>query len=996
MKNLASRVLLVLSGMLFFALPLFAQTATQVRGQVLDELSGVIPGAKVTLVAADGKKREAVTNTKGEFSIPNVPVGTYNLTVEFKGFQPKTETGIKVSPTSEPLKVVMTVAAVSESAEITADGKGLSVEPDQNLSGITLNEKMIQELLPDNEDDILEFLQSLAGGSGNAQVMIDGFTGGRLPPKEAIMSVRINQSLFSAEFGNGGGGGPGMIEITTRPGNGTWRGSLGFNFRNSALDARNAFALTKPELDQKRYNVNFGGPLIRKRLDFNLNVDRSTTDGTGLVSATTLDGFFNTNVPSTNATKGVALRAGLFINKKNTLTSTYNYRASESINSEFASGFGGGNFGGGIMIVFGPGGGGGGGGNGSLMLPERASNNNSGSHSLSFAETFIINARMIHEARFRIQHDTNANIAKTQAVAINVLDAFLGGGSTCCPNDTRTDSFEYQDYLTLTMKKHSLKLGFQLQNERHHNLSASNFNGTYTFSTLAQYRAALNHEHVVPTDPTTPFVTATQFQINRGNPLLRYSQWQSSWFAQDDIRLRNNLTISLGLRHEFQGHLDDKINFAPRLGIAWSPFKKTVIRTGGGLFFNRLSAGTYANTLRYNNVTQETITIADALFINPLPADLSALNSRINVQQQRTTREVLEANLRAPYNINGTFIVEQQLPKALVGTVNYSINRGVHLFRTRNINAPFTCTSSDPLCFNGLRRPDPTQGNINETEAAGRSVRHELAFGLSRRFSTKFLFFSNYRLAWARDDGGFPADNYNLTSEWARSSSDRRHQFNVHVMWTLPKGIRVTPTVFVNSGAPFNITTGLDDNLDTNFNDRPAGIGRNSDLPASLYALIPRLDRPVSSPGRPTLKLGDYLNTYFPNGIRAEGPGSVNANLGISKSFGFGHRGGSQQAQNGQGGQGGPQGGRGPGGPGGGQVMIAGGGGGGGPMMMGGGPMGGPESSRFTLRLSANVNNIFNIVNFGQYGGTLGSPYLGIPSRAGAARQFTFNMQFNF
>jgi len=1007
MKNITAKLLIVLLGVFSFPLPLLAQNAAPLRGQVLDEVGAVIPGAKVTLVSLDGKRREVTTNAKGEFSIPSVPTGDYNLIVEFKGFQPHVQNGIKVSPSTEPLKVVMAVATVNETTEISADGKGLSVDPDQNLSGITLNEKMIQELLPDNEDDILEFLQSLAGGSGNAQVMIDGFTGGRLPPKESIMSIRINQSLFSAEFGSGGGGGPGMIEITTRPGNGTWRGNVGFNFHHSATDARNAFALTKPELDQQRYNFNFGGPLIKKRLDFNLNLDRSTLEGTGLVSATTLDGLYTTNVPSTTANKGLSLRAGLFINPKNTLTTNYNYRTGESVNTEFSpGGFGGGNFGGAIVVFIG-GGGFGGGGGGNLMLPERASNNNNSSHSLSFAETFIINARMIHEARFRAQHDTNATTAKTQALAVNVIDAFQGGGSTCCPNNSRTNNFEFQDYLTLTLKKHSLKIGFQMQYEKYHTLSGSNFNGTYTFSTLDQYRRALNHERVDPGNPNSPFVTATQFQINRGNPLLRYDQWLSSWFIQDDIRLRNNLTVSLGLRHEFQGHLDDKLNFAPRIGIAWSPFKKTVIRTGGGLFFNRLSAGAYANTLRYDNVTQETITIFNPFYINPLPPDLFALNSNINVQPQRTTRSVLDPNLLAPYNLNGTFNVEQQLPKALVGTFGYSFNRGLHLFRTRNINAPLPGT--------GLR-PDPTQGNINEYEAAGKSVRHELAFGLSRRFSTKLLFFSNYRLAWAHDDSAFPADNYNLKSEWARSSGDRRHQFNMNIMATLPWGIRVTPTLFVNSGAPFNIKTGLDDNFDTNFNDRPRDangniIGRNTDLPTSLYPFIPGPNRLVSSSGRPTLKLIDYLNTYFPNGIRAEGPGSVNINLGINKVFGFGRRGGNQQARNGNqpsapNAQGAPgaRGGAAPaGGPGGGgqQVMIGGGGGGGpvmigggGPMMMGG--MGGPEASRFTVRLSASVTNIFNIVNFGQYGGTLGSPYLGLPSNAGAARQFTFNVQFGF
>jgi hypothetical protein len=456
MKNLMNKsarwLFALLAGLLCVA-PLYAQSAASLRGQVLDELGAVIPGARVTLVANSDQKRVVVTNANGEFSIPNVAPGTYNLIVEFKNFQTHVENGIKVSPATAPLKITLTVAAVNESAEVPAEGKGVSVEPDQNLTGIVLDEKMIREVLPETEEEMLEFLQALAGGTGNAQIMIDGFSGGRLPPREAIMQIRINQNLFSAEF-SGGGGGLGRIEIITRPGNGEWRGNVTFGFRNSALDARNAFALLKPELDQKRYGFNFGGPIIRKRLDFNVNIDWTPTNGSGLVSATTLDGLFTANVPAPSKNNGLSFRSGLFINNKNMLSINYNYRGSERTNSEFATGgFGGGNFGGGIAAIGGGGfgggrgggfGGGSGGSTGSLMLPERASNTESANHSLSFSETFLVNARMIHEARVRIQQDTSQTVPVTQAVAIDVLDAFQGGGSTKA-SESRTGSIEFQD-----------------------------------------------------------------------------------------------------------------------------------------------------------------------------------------------------------------------------------------------------------------------------------------------------------------------------------------------------------------------------------------------------------------------------------------------------------------------------------------------------------------------------------------------------------------------
>jgi len=993
------RSLLVLFGAFIFASPLQAQSGAPLRGQVVDELDAVIPGARVTLVAADGKRRSVVSNASGDFTIPNVAPGTYNLIAEFKGFQTHVENDVKLPAATSPLRIVLTVAAVNIETEVKAEGSGVSVEPDQNMNAIVLDEKFIQENLPDNEDDMQDFLQALAGGQGNAQIVIDGFSGGRLPPRDAIMQIRINQNPFSAEFSGGGGGDRGgRIEIITRPGNAQWRGSFGFNFRNSALNARDAFAKVKPDLDQKHYSFNFSGPLIPKRLDFFLGAEWTPTTGSGFVVATTLNGPFSVNVPAPYESRSLFFRSGLLINKRNTLNTSYNYRGSDYTNSEFAQRISGG-FGGGFGAGFGGGGGGfggGGGGGNSFILPERTSNSESGNHSLSFSETFLINSRMILESRIRLQHDQSiVKPATPGVVAVNVLDAFQGGGSTAS-NNTRQDSAEYQEYLTITHKKHTLKVGLQLDYETHRNLSASNFNGTYTFSTLEDFRLG----------------TPKQFTINRGDPVLHYSQLEGSWFAQDDFRFSQALTLSFGLRHEFQTHLDDKLNFAPRFSIAWAPFKdrKTTIRSGGGIFYNRLNAGTYANTLRFNGLTQESIFITNPVYLNPLPADLSALGG-ITGRQQRTSIQVLDPNLIAPYILNAQASVERQLPKSLIATVTYNFSRGLHLFRTRNINAP----RIDPKT--GLfGPPDPTLGNILETEASGKSIHHGISFGFQRRFGTRFTFFSNYTLSWSRDDGGFPADNYKLASEWGRSAGDRRHSFTSLMTVNLPKGLRLTPIVSASSGPPFNITTGLDDNRDTQFNDRPldaAGnpIGRNSDLPASLYPLLPGLNRLVFVPGKAALTLGDYLRTYFPNGVSAQGAGFVNFNLGVSKTFGFGHRNG-QQAQNNQGGQPGggdaqgPDSGRGGrGGPGGGRGGVGGpggrggfGGGGGGRGGFGGGGQFGerPEASRFSLQLSATINNVFNHVNLGRFSGTLGSPYFGTASSANPPRQINLSLRFSF
>jgi hypothetical protein len=200
--------------------------------------------------------------------------------------------------------------------------------------------------------------------------------------------------------------------------------------------------------------------------------------------------------------------------------------------------------------------------------------------------------------------------------------------------------------------------------------------------------------------------------------------------------------------------------------------------------------------------------------------------------------------------------------------------------------------------------------------------------------------------------------------------TDRRHVAFVGGSINLPKGIRLSPFITASSGSPFNITTGFDNNLDTEINDRPAGLSRNASLPAGAYSLLPA-------------RLQDYLTTYYPNGVNAVGPGSFNVNMSIAKTFSFGKRESSAAPSgpmpDGSGGMGGgPR-----GGPGGG---MRGG-------MFGGG---GSESGRFNLQLTAQVTNLLNNVNYGQYSGVLSSPYFGKSNSAGGARQLEVGLRFSF
>lgn len=957
-----SRLAVVLA-MFVNGVSLFAQMPAHLRGQVVDEQGAVIPGARISLTTANTQPLTVIANANGEFSFDHLAPASYVIKVEAAGFQSYSMPALQVPYSQAMFKVVLAVAAVAIETEVKADENVVSVEPDQNMDAIILGEEFI-ETLPDNEEDLQEYLLLLAGpvaggaagGQGGGQIYINGFRGGRLPPKEAILQVRINQNPFAAEYERPGAG---RVEIITKPGNNEWHGGGGVSFRNAALDARNAFAEVKPELDQRRYSFNLSGPLIRKRLSFFANADQRRLEGSGVVRAEILSGPLVTNVPTPNQSRSFSLRADYLVSKNNTLNLVYARSSGKNTNREFAARASSG-------------------GVSNYTLPERASSSDDLSHSLQLGEVWLINTRLIHDARLRLQYDQRRARANTTGYAVNVLDAFYGGGAACCPSNTRTFNAEYQDYLTYSLKRHTLRGVIQADYNSQRDFSASNFNGTYTFSSLDQYRRAL-------ADPTVP---ATQFTSNLGDPYLRYAIFQGAWFVQDDFRVSQQLTLSFGLRHEFQTRLQDKVNFAPRFGLAWSPTKgrKMTVRAGGGIFYTRLTGNVFSNTLRYNGQNQRSLVIRNPLFPDPFAGGAPVIT------QNNSVRWVLTPDLQAPSLINLTASIERQITRGLVTSLTYNFSRGLHQFRVRNINAP----------RNGANdRPDPAQGNLFQLESSASSRYNGFQFRVDRRLGANFTAFGSYSLSWTQSDAdgptSFPANGADLRSEWGRALTDRRHYLYIGGNWRLPWNWRVSPFVTIYSGLPFNVTTGRDENNDARLTDRLPGVGRNADVPASVYSTLPdslALRCMVDcKTGGQQINLRDFLTKSFPQGIHAEGPGYFAANLSVNKTIGFGQRAAATKGN--------------------GTAIKANG-------ELKGGPAGGglnkrglpkgagktdtkvvskpanPEAPRFSLTLGAQITNLFNHVNFGQYSGVLTSPFFGRANSASTARQFEFNVRFSF
>src|ERR1051326_4629807 len=226
----------ILVTLLLFSGDLRAQTA-KLSGTAVDSSGALVVGADVTLLGP-GDTPVAITKTgpDGVFNIEAAP-GAYALEISADGFE-KTVQGISIAAANNrPVPVNLSVAKITQEVEVQDNPNLISLTPDNNQTALVLNEDDVQSL-PEDEDELTSYLTQLAGpraaATGGVQFMVDGFLGGRIPPKDQIKEIRINNNPFTTEYSRPGFG---RIEIVTKPGTGRMRGNFNFNLRNDALNA---------------------------------------------------------------------------------------------------------------------------------------------------------------------------------------------------------------------------------------------------------------------------------------------------------------------------------------------------------------------------------------------------------------------------------------------------------------------------------------------------------------------------------------------------------------------------------------------------------------------------------------------------------------------------------------------------------------------------------------------------------------------------------------
>jgi hypothetical protein len=941
--------------------PVFGESEGMLRGRVLDQQGGVVEGAVITLVDSDGATITANSDGTGVFTVSAEP-GIYTLQARARGFSIYQQL-VEIAPgTAAPLDLNLTVAVEQEDVTVISEGASLQLAPEMNIGAMILTGDDL-DALPEDPDELAEALEALAGpsaGPSGGQIYIDGFTGGRLPPRSSIREIRINQNPFSSEFERIGFG---RIEILTKPGSDRYRGQLNFGFNDAVLNSRYPFAPTRAPYQSRNFGAEFGGPVVKGKSSFFVDFDRRAITDNSVVSATILDPDFNivpfsTTLVSPNTRTSFSPRYDHQLSTNHTFVTRYSFSEGKRERE----------------------------GVGEFSLPSQAYDVVRRQHELTLTETAIIGSRTINELRFRYSSSDNRREAFTQDVGIRVLEAFNAGGAQVDMSSVQQRSWELQDYVSLVRGKHSLKLGGRLRGVGIDDLSRSNFSGTFTFSgglgpmlddSFQVITDDLNRPVLAPLNSIERYRRtlllqgmgmsaeqiralgggASQFSIAGGDPLAEVSQYDFGGFLQDDWRLLPNLMLSAGLRFETQNNINRTGDLAPRLAFAWSPGAgagrrpTTVIRGGYGFFYSRIGEKFTLNARRFDGDSQLQYIVQNPDFFPVVPS----VNELQGAARPVTVRR-MAPDLRPAYSMQTALSMERQLPLNFSVSVSFINMRMLHVLRSMNINAP----------VNGVR-PYPELGNIYEYRSDGIGRQNQLIVGFNNRFSRRFTLFGNYSFgkAYADSDGAgsFPADPFNLRGDWGRAGYDVRHRVVFGGSITTPGQVRLNPFVIASSGRPFNITSGQDLNGDTLFNERPA-LATDVTKPGVVVTRFGAFD-PSPDPGVPMVP-----RNY------AEGPGFLMVNMRLSRVFGFGKSPETIEQTDEMGGP--PPGGwAGRGGPGGGPGRGGGG-------MRGGGFGGGGTGKPYNLTLSVQAANVLNRTNMGQYIGNLASPLFGTSNQTAA------------
>jgi hypothetical protein len=851
------------------------------EGTVIE--AGHLPIANAAIQVLDlstNDRRTTSTDAHGDFRIAGLRVGAYELHANAPGFSTYTQTGIVLTvDQTVRLTVELVPAEVKSQVTVTAPPSPLDVTQTSVTS--VIGHEQIEEL-PVRTRNALDFVllapgvsptnaqtaagrQTPFGASGftfgglrarSNNISIDGldnndeFTGAsrtELSP-EIVSEFQIVNNGISAAFGGASGG---SINVVTRSGANQMHGDAFLFAQNGELNARPPIEsqTQKPDLSRYRTGLSNGGAIQKNKsfyyAAFEQEYQRGQDDSILDPSLTSLlNGYFAGGAIPRLSTR--SLNPGFFptaraeteasgkldrqLDTNNSLMLRYAFTNNREASQAFNAG--------------------------GLNDPSAAGSSFIADNALAGSLLSTLSPTTVNDFRFQVAR-RRATLRTNDTTGPEIdINGLLSFGRPYEGNDARAENhYEGSDTFSWNKGSHLFKAGGVVNRVTLDSNAPDGFGGVYLF-------------------PSVPAFLADEpdfFLQTFGDPHTRYNVTSYGGFFEDHWSVGPKLTLDLGMRYDFEhlpaGLNQDTNNFSPRVGFAYSPAPKWVLRSGFGIFYDRYTLANLNRAIEINGqqAFQQVAVgaVAATLFQQSsggsLPAPSPLLRSAIFRADPR---------LATPYSAQSSFAVERQLSTNFTLGFSYLFVRGIKLPRTRNINltAPVLLTLENALAFGvsdpsaqqlgrpffGPARLNPGFNGIYQLEDAASSTYHGMTVSFNRRLADDIEFSANYTFSKTIDDASDfneqPQNPYDLRAERGLSRNNQAHRLAVNGTFDLPigdedasgihqslltrmfKNIELAPIITVESGQPVDALTGLDSNRSQAWplSARPTGLGRNT------------------------------------------------------------------------------------------------------------------------------------------------------------------------
>jgi hypothetical protein len=774
-------------------------TGATLQGTLTDAQGGFLPGVTVLATNVEsGFTRNTISDERGWYRITALNPGQYEVRAELGGFLPTVRTGLVLTIGQEAtVNLQMRLQGIEESVVVT--GEAPLVETTDNTLGTTITRTQLDSL-PLAGRDFSQLARTAPGVAGvgggglsaggqltrNNSFLVDGVSFDQVNNAttrgdfslETIQEFAVLTNMFQAEYGLASGA---IVSVITRSGTNTLQGRGFAMHRNESLDAQNPFskALGAPKapFSLNRFGGFLGGPVVHDHLHYFGSYEGLRHNRTSVITSPLVP-VEEREQPWRQSTNLYFGRGDYQMNPNSSLSGRYRM----SNEWTYGTGIGG------------------------LNARERGSDSQGKNQDAVVSHHWILGTNVLSEARFQFARHYADNFPYSPLGTPEILRPSGNFGKPYNQPQGRTeDRYQIIENISYTRGTHNLKAGADISIIRVDAYFYNNMDGgTFRFLTDT------------PFDPNNAATYPVLFTQNIGSPFTQRDTDLYGFFVQDTWRVFPSFTLNLGLRYDMEnafkkaiGLQEDRGNLAPRVGFAWDPIgdQRTVVRGGYGIFVDHAFLNITANIQAARQYVGLTIN-------NPGYPDPFSRGGAGTPEPPSTV--VAAPEIQLPQTRQVSVGVKREVMNGISVAADWVNNRGTHLYNAPDINVP------DPST--GLR-PDPNFFVVRQYETTGNAWYNALLLSVERRSGSGPLWNVSYTLSRAeRDVEDFQSigqEPLNRAAEKSLASNNRTHQVVGTITWNVPGGFQLGGIVEGRSGLPWNITTGVDNNGNSHFNDRP-------------------------------------------------------------------------------------------------------------------------------------------------------------------------------